>query len=413
MGYVQELQFVEKLLHNFRLNLRYISEEAPMFSSPSPNLGLKDILHYEYKEDHLLSLLKEHCKSNTIYQVQNLLLCNYLLFRLPDTPSPVYAYIGPYTLSPIYDANILEIAERYQITPGNLEQLKQFYYDLPLLSDENLLLTLLYTLGEYLWDNSDCFTIQREFPLSTSIGEVFLPAPNQESSEETLVTMQILEKRYETEQLLIQAVSNGQVHKAELYLSNLSSRQYEQRTNNPTRNLQNYAIVLNTILRKAVENAAVHPLHIDSISSQFSRKIEAVTSESHCSNLIKEMVRKYCLLVKNHSLKGYSLLIRKVIARIDFDLTADLSLKTQAQLLNVNPSYLSTLFKKETGSTLTEYVNRKRIEHALLLLNSTDMQIQMIAQYCGIADVNYFTKTFKKIVGKTPKEYREMISGHL
>ena len=47
------------------------------------------------------------------------------------------------------------------------------------------------------------------------------------------------------------------------------------------------------------------------------------------------------------------------------------------------------------------------MEHALFLLNSTNMQIQTIAQYCGIPDVNYFTKTFKKYIGKTPKEYRE------
>jgi YesN/AraC family two-component response regulator len=103
-------------------------------------------------------------------------------------------------------------------------------------------------------------------------------------------------------------------------------------------------------------------------------------------------------------------LIRKVITHIDFDLTADLSLKAQAQLLNVNPSYLSTLFKKETGVTLTEYVNRRRMDHALLLLNSTGMQIQLIAQHCGIPDVNYFTKTFKKMVGQTPKKYRDMLS---
>jgi len=44
--------------------------------------------------------------------------------------------------------------------------------------------------------------------------------------------------------------------------------------------------------------------------------------------------------------------------------------------------------------------------HAIFLLNATDMQVQTIAQYCGIPDVNYFTKTFKRIVGKTPKEYR-------
>ena len=138
--------------------------------------------------------------------------------------------------------------------------------------------------------------------------------------------------------------------------------------------------------------------------------IESLQNEAAVYTLGKEMVHKYCLLVKNHSMKGYSLLIRKILTRIDVDLTADLSLKTQAELLNVNPSYLSTLFKKETGYTLTEYVNKKRIENAILLLNTTAMQIQEIAQYCGIPDVNYFTKIFKKQIGKTPKEYRDFIS---
>ena len=55
-------------------------------------------------------------------------------------------------------------------------------------------------------------------------------------------------------------------------------------------------------------------------------------------------------------------------------------------------------------------MNQKRIEHAVFLLNTSNLQIQMIAQYSGIADVNYFTKTFKKIIGITPKEYRDNIS---
>ena len=70
--------------------------------------------------------------------------------------------------------------------------------------------------------------------------------------------------------------------------------------------------------------------------------------------------------------------------------------------------YLATIFKKETGQTLTEYVTGKRIEHAIFLLNCTNMQIQTIAQYCGIPDICYFTKTFKKMVKlflKNP-EYR-------
>ena len=122
------------------------------------------------------------------------------------------------------------------------------------------------------------------------------------------------------------------------------------------------------------------------------------------------MVHKYCLLVKNHSLKGYSPLVQQVLTNIDIDLTADLSLKTQAKLLNVSAGHLSSLFTKEMGVTLTEYVNRKRTAYGILLLNTTSMKIQTIAQHCGIPDVNYFTKLFKKFYEKTPKEYREIIS---
>lgn len=120
------------------------------------------------------------------------------------------------------------------------------------------------------------------------------------------------------------------------------------------------------------------------------------------------MIHMYCFLVKNHSIKGYSPLVQKVIISIDTDLTADLSLNALASRMNVNASYLSTLFKRETGSTLTDYVNEKRIQHGILLLHSTNLQIQTIASYCGIPDVNYFTKLFKKRVGKTPKAYREL-----
>ena len=119
------------------------------------------------------------------------------------------------------------------------------------------------------------------------------------------------------------------------------------------------------------------------------------------------MLNNFEVCLKKHSMKNYSSLVQKVITLVDFDITADLSLSRQAEILNVNASYLSTLFKKETGTTLTEYVAKKRVEQAAFLLTSTNLQIQTISQNCGIYDVNYFTKLFKKYTGKTPKEYRE------
>lgn len=411
-NYSKELAFVEKLLKNFRMNLRYITKNSSEKFSIQKSVGLQDILNYSFDKSNLLQMLEKQCKPNTIYRMKTTLMCHYFLFKLPNTEEPVYAYIGPYTLAPVSKQDILKIAEQYKVSPGNLTQVEQFYMDLPLLSDENTLLTLLYTLGEFLWDGADHFSVSDDFQFPSYTHNEVVPIPDVQTPEEALLSIQILEQRYEVEQQLMQSVAGGHLHKAELALSQLSSRQMESRTGNPVHDCKNYAIILNTLLRKSAETAAVHPIQIHAISSQYARKIELITSQASFISLAKEMVRKYCLMIKNHSLKGYSMLIRKVITDINYDLSADLSLKTLAKLLNVNSSYLSTLFKKETGSTLTEYVNRKRIEHAILLLNSTDMQIQTIALYCGIPDVNYFTKTFKKIVGKTPKEYREMITAH-
>lgn len=412
MSYKNELHFTEKLLKNFRINVRYITESTCLKKSTANDMGLQDILNYSFDEGYLFRLIDTSCKPNKIYKVNNILLCRYILFRLPNTDSATFVYIGPYTLEPITKPEILKLAEHYRVASGNLSQLEHFYYSIPIVKDENNLLNVVYTLGAYLWGGYDHFSVADSVDFLSALPGSISPMPELTLPEEARLSAHILEKRYELENELLQAVTNGKLHKAELIFSNMSSQQLERRSENPIRDLKNYAIILNTLLRKAVEAAAVHPLQLHNISTQYAHKIELISSKRSFMALIKEMVRKYTLLVKNHSLKGYSMLIRKVITAINNDLTEDLSLRAQAKALNVNPSYLSTLFKKETGSTLTDFVNRKRIEHAILLLNSTDMQIQTIALYCGIHDVNYFTKTFKKIVGRTPKEYRELVTAH-
>lgn len=217
-----------------------------------------------------------------------------------------------------------------------------------------------------------------------------------------------LELRYEAENMLIKAVSQGNFQKCEeiVAISNFSSL-IEKRVDDPIRNIKNYSIILNTLLRKAVELGKVHPYYIDKISSDFAIRIENISSIKEGSKLQRNMIHTYCRLVQTHSSKDYSLIIQKLTTRIDADLSADLTLRTQANELGVNASYLSNLFKKETGATYTDYVNQKRIEYAKQLLNTTNWQIQSIAQKCGILDLNYFSKVFKKYVGLTPLKYRE------
>ncbi len=91
---------------------------------------------------------------------------------------------------------------------------------------------------------------------------------------------------------------------------------------------------------------------------------------------------------------------------INRDLTSDLRLSTMSKRLNVSAGYLSSLFKREVGVPLTEYVNGLRIEQAKKLLLVSDLPIKIVAQKCGIPDIYYFSRQFKKRTGYTPKAYK-------
>ncbi len=224
--------------------------------------------------------------------------------------------------------------------------------------------------------------------------------------EDIYTDMRLIEQRYASENRLIEVVSQGRTQQAQLMLSRFSRGALEQRTE-PVRDVRNYSIILNTLMRKAAELGGVHPLYIHGISADFARRIERTAGWDSFQQLWDEMARSYCLLVKKHTMKQYSPLVQNVITRIDFDLSADLTLRTTAKALNVNASYLAARFKHETGTSLTDYVNRKRIEHAAFLLSSTQMTVAAVAQGCGIQDDNYFTKLFKRYNGKTPKLFRQ------
>lgn len=426
MTFENEIKFVEQLLKNLRLNISYITKDViehydsydsiflnngeALNKANADNLRLQNILNYKFEHIELFNLLDKNCKPNTIYTMKNILICQFILLRLPIKNYTIFAYIGPYVLEPIQKTDILSLAKNFNVTSGNLTKLQDFYNSIPLIHDENYILNIIYTLGACMWNGYDNFNVVDNIDFLSSFPIIKASLSEEATSNDNFISAQLLEKRYEIENNLIQAVASGKLHKAEMFFSNLSSHQLEKRNENLIRDQKNYAIILNTLLRKAAERATVHPLQLHHISTEYAHRIELIRSYSSFISLAKEMVRKYTLLVKNHSLKNYSMLIRKVIIAINNDLTEDLSLKTQAKALNVNPSYLSTLFRKETGKTLTDFVKQKRIEHALFLLNTTDMQIQIIAMYCGIPDVNYFTKTFKKIVGHTPKEYRDKLT---
>ena len=404
MSYQPELRFLQNVLENMHLH-------ATVLKEPYENAALHDhgIRKLVYPDIEYVTYIKNFCYScpeKVIYKAYDEFLLNYLILKLPDK-EPSCLLIGPYTLVPWDEHILLNKAQEFHISPEVYPIFRKCYNDVPLVTDASILINLVNTFSATLWGSMDAFSMLEVQNIS-QVEDSF--APNYEyDPNELFRSLEHIEQRFRAESEFMQIVSHGQLHKIEMYVNMINLQGSEVRLADRIRNAKNYAIIMNTLLRKAAENGSVHPIHIDRVSSDFAKKIELQTSEKGVSTLIKEMARKYTLLVKNHSMQGYSTLVRKALIQIDSDLSADLTLRTLSALLDVNPSYLSTVFKKETGQTLTEYVTGKRIEHAIFLLNCTNMQIQTIAQYCGIPDICYFTKIFKKMVGKSPSEYKNTI----
>lgn len=404
MFYSTELTFLRKVLTKCHLNTVIINPNAP-FKNTMHNFGLKAFINEDEFDKTIYDYINPF-EDNTIYKIKDLFSCCYMFMKLPDNNNDIVLSIGPYLSSEMTHERVLEKIEKLCIDTQLTKDIERCYSDIPIFEESDRIFSLLDSFAENIWseNNYKVIDVNREYSGASSPLHI---KSEQNDSEKTMLNMHIMESRYAYENEIMKAVSQGQTHKAELMLSRFSNISFETRLADPVRNLKNYCIIMNTLLRKAAENGGVHPIYLDSTSSDFARKIELLNSVYAVQGLMLEMFRSYCRLVNKHSMKNYSAPVQKAIIYIDSDLTADLSLSAIADNLNISPGYLSALFKKETGQTLTEHVNRKRIKNAMLLLETTKLQIQTIAQYCGIIDMQYFSKMFKKYTGTTPKRYRE------
>ncbi len=403
MHYEQQLSFVRDFLEGLHIS-SHIAEAPRKGISSRIDMGLRALIYDREDYLDLLHNSMSEAKPNTVYRFFDEYFCNYIFMRLPEGEEK-YFFIGPYLPRLPAEAAVTEKMASLGLSAEQARQIFRHYSSFPVVEDENILLTLAAALGKTLW-GADNFTVEY---IDYAIYDRLSPLSVEHSGRdyaESPYSLAALEANYANERMLMEAVSQGKLHKVNVAAASVFNNGTEPRLPDSLRNRKNYLIILNTLLRKAAEYGGVHPLHIDRISSYFAKEIEKIRSINKSLSLQEQMIREYCLLVKRHSLRNYSYLIGRAITLIHFDLTADLSLNSISGQLGVTPGYLSGRFRKECGCTLTDYVNRKRIEKAMTLLEDFGRQVQDIAYECGISDTNYFVRLFKKYVGLTPTAYR-------
>ncbi len=136
--------------------------------------------------------------------------------------------------------------------------------------------------------------------------------------------------------------------------------------------------------------------------------VTAEQAEDYLSAYLKEVILARDTVTE----KRYGKILREAVHYIDLNYNnEEISLNKVAQTANISPSHFSSIFSQEMGITFIEYLIQKRMEQAKVLLRTTQLRSSEIAYRVGYRDPHYFSFTFKKTQGMTPREYRANKSG--
>ncbi|MCQ2512437.1 MAG: AraC family transcriptional regulator [Lachnospiraceae bacterium] len=161
------------------------------------------------------------------------------------------------------------------------------------------------------------------------------------------------------------------------------------------------------VISRAAVDAGADINEIFLINENFTTNIEEFTNLEDLSAWVSNMLQRFISFTFEFDKVKHADAVYKVIEYIKSNYRRHMSLEDIAASTYLSKTYLSSLFKKETGYSISEYINIVRIERSKSLLMEENMSIIEIANLCGFEDQSYFTKVFKNIVGITPKKYRE------
>lgn len=102
--------------------------------------------------------------------------------------------------------------------------------------------------------------------------------------------------------------------------------------------------------------------------------------------------------------------LNSIISYIDNHICEDISVSHLAEMLHFHPNYFSRFFKSNFGVSPQNYINKKKIEAAKSIINSTDKNISEISEYLGFNDISYFSRMFKNYTSYSPSEFKKIVS---
>lgn len=315
--------------------------------------------------------------------------------------NPDFISIGPFCTQIVTDSFFKKMIANAPTLQEHVLILKQFYESLPVVDPDELTAMTSHLVGAFLPE----FESAPVKFIRYSKNERFF---TENETQIYVFSVEIAENFTKELQTLLELVEQGHGREAWTRLQKiLSARRISDMT--PAGKLKTELAGFNTLFFGRMLDTRVPSFSVCRLWHTMSQRIQFETKNAALYKLFHEMIRKYCLLSQNHGKDDCSLLTRKMKSYMEGHLAEDLSLQVVSDYLKKNASYLSALFKKETGQTVTEYIQQERVHAAIRLFNEGAASVTQVASSVGIPDCCRFSRIFKKYTGLSPSQYRKMM----
>lgn len=313
--------------------------------------------------------------------------------------------IGPVTSQPLSEVLISNIINDNHVPYMQQSSWLQYLRNLPVV---NRLRLFHISVMSYLLVNGEALDITDVLEYNFRYEQRFLYEDSAELALSNRRELSLFHADRDHETRLLRTISNGD--KASL-LGMMISIPFEGAgvlsKRSQLRNIKNLAISGITLATRAAMDGGLHAELAYTLSDLHIQHIEELRDARAVDIALMDAFLDFTERVNFSKMNSTS---KPIVACKEYIFThmyEDIPLQKLSELTRLNRNYLSHLFRKETGMTISQYIQNERVEEAKRLLELTDESLSTIASKLNFYDQTHFSKIFKKHANITPKQYRD------
>lgn len=215
--------------------------------------------------------------------------------------------------------------------------------------------------------------------------------------------------RYNDEMLQYEYIKNGDIRAIEEAERMIRSVETGHLSDDTLKNLLYLCICNITLVTRFAIEGGMNAEKAYNASDLYIQKYDKARTVDEIYTLHREMIEYFTKAVATSQKEHiYSKQVIQCMDYIHHHLHEQINVGKLAEIVKLNESYLSVLFKREVGVNITEYVIMKRMEAAENMLKYSDFSLSEISDILHFSSYSHFARTFRKYYNASPKEYRNI-----